>query len=159
MYSVGDTVVHPLHGAGIIDGVEERRVSGVSAKYYVFRVPLSGMRLMIPTEGCGAVGVRPLIGAEKADELLAALPAVVSDATPNWNRRYRENLEHLKSGDLLAVAGVIKGLLLRDSSKGLSSGERDILRLAKQILISEIALSKSSTYEEIEEQVTLCLKS
>ncbi|MDR2531128.1 MAG: CarD family transcriptional regulator [Oscillospiraceae bacterium] len=159
MYSIGDTVVHPMHGAGVIDGVEERRVSGVVSTYYVFRVPLSGMRLMIPTEGCGAVGVRPLICEREADELLAALPSVVCDCTANWNRRYRENLEHLKSGNLLSVAIVIKGLLARDSSKGLSSGERDILRLAKQILISELALSKNSTYEEIEERVTDCLRS
>jgi CarD family transcriptional regulator len=158
MYSIGDTVVHPLHGAGIIDDIEQRRIDGKLHSYYVFIIPFSGMRLMIPCEGCVHVGVRPLIPEERADELMAAFSGIESEPTANWNRRYRENLENLKSGDLMLVAGVIKGLLIRDAAKGLSSGERDMLRLAKQILISELALAKKSSFECIEEQVCTCLK-
>jgi CarD family transcriptional regulator len=104
------------------------------------------------------VGVRPLITREHAYELIAALPDVESEPMPNWNRRYRENLENLKSGNHLLVAGVIKGLLIRDAGKGLSSGERDMLRLAKQILISELALATNTSFEFTEEKVCTCLK-
>ncbi|MDR2606670.1 MAG: CarD family transcriptional regulator [Oscillospiraceae bacterium] len=158
MYSIGDTVVHPLHGAGVIYDIEQRRIDGKLHSYYVFVIPYSGMRLMIPCEGCVRVGVRPLITREHANELIAALPDVESEPMPNWNRRYRENLENLKSGNHLLVAGVIKGLLIRDAGKGLSSGERDMLRLAKQILISELALATNTSFECTEEKVCTCLK-
>jgi len=159
MYSIGDTVVHPLHGAGVIDSIEQRRIDGKLLSYYVFVIQYSGMRLMIPCESCGNVGVRPLMPPESADKLIEALPTIISEPTPNWNRRYRENMESLKSGNLMSVAGVIKCLLIRDAGKGLSSGEREMLRQAKQILISELALSKKTTFEIIEEQVCACLTS
>lgn len=77
--------------------------------------------------------------------------------TQNWNKRYRENMQKIKSGDLMEVAEVIKGLMLRDTDKGLSTGERKMLHSAKQILISEIVLSESSSYEEVEQRINLAV--
>ena len=73
--------------------------------------------------------------------------------TSNWNKRYRENMLKIKSGDLLEVASVIKGLMIRDADKGLSTGERKMLHSAKQIFISEIVLSESTTYEDVEKRI------
>ncbi len=79
------------------------------------------------------------------------------EMTNNWNRRYRENMERLKSGDLFQVAQVVKGLMLRDVDRGLSTGERKMLHSAKQILISEIVMCQSSSYEDVEERINQAL--
>ena len=112
---------------------------------------------MVPTENCDEIGVRPVVDQERADQVLAAIPDIQVEMTANWNHRYRENMERMKSGDLIEVARVIKGLTLRDQSRGLSTGERKMLHSAKQILISEIVLSKSVSYEMVEEELNTAL--
>ena len=157
MFQVGDCIAHPMHGAGVIDGIEERRINGVTRQYYMFKLPVGGMTVMIPVDHCDEVGVRPIIDEQQADEVLEQLSKIEVDVTQNWNRRYRENMLRIKSGDLLEVARVIKCLMQRDSEKGLSTGDRKMLRSAKQILISELVLSKNSSYEEVEEEVNAAL--
>jgi CarD family transcriptional regulator len=107
------------------------------------------MVVMIPTDNCEAVGVRPIVAAEAAETLINEIPNLDIDMTPNWSKRYRENMERLKSGDLFEVARVIKGLTARETERGLSTGERKMLQSAKQILISEIALSQRKSAEEV----------
>lgn len=150
MYLVGDKVVHPMHGAGIIEGIAEERVSGRKAQYYVFRMPVGGLVLKIPTENCGSIGVRALSSAEEIGQVLRRIPEMDAEMTANWNHRYRENMQRIKSGDLLEVARVIKGLMWRDAQRGLSNGERKMLHTAKQILISEIVLVQDRVYQEAE---------
>ena len=150
MFSVGDRVVHPLHGAGIIEEITQERMSGQVGQYYVFRMPTGGLTLKVPTANCGAVGLRGLLSREKMEELLRAIPALDAEMTNNWNRRYRENMEKLKSGNLLEVARVIKGLALREEKHGLSTGERKMLHNAKQVLLSELVFVRELTYEEAE---------
>ncbi len=157
MFRVGDMIAHPLHGAGVIDSIEEKSINGVTRKYYVFKMPLCGMLVMVPIENSAEIGVRPIIKPDEADMLMEALSDIEIDMTKNWNRRYRENMLRIKSGDLMEVARVVKGLMARDSDKGLSTGERKMLRSAKQILISEIVLSTSSNYDEIEEKINKAL--
>lgn len=157
MFSIGDRIAHPLHGAGVIDGIEERKINGVTRQYYMFKLPVGGMLVMIPVENCEEIGVRPIIAPEEVETLLAKMADIEIDMRQNWNRRYRENMLRIKSGDLLEVAHVIKGLMARDSEKGLSTGERKMLRSAKQILISELVLSQSSSYEVVEDAVNAAL--
>ena len=159
MFSIGDRIAHPLHGAGVIDGIEEQRINGVTRQYYLLRLPSGGMedKDMIPVDNCEKIGIRPIIGPEEADELLQELGDIEIDMTQNWNRRYRENMLRIKSGNLVEVARVIKGLMARDAEKGLSTGERKMLRIAKQILISEIVLAKGCEYEEVEQQINRAL--
>ncbi|MDR3310694.1 MAG: CarD family transcriptional regulator [Oscillospiraceae bacterium] len=149
MFNIGDKIAHPLHGAGIIDCVEDRRVNGVTRSYYLMRLR-GGMTVMIPVENCDAVGVRPICAPCVADELFRAIPALSIEMTQNWNRRYRENMQRIKSGDLFEVARVVKGLIARETERGLSTGERKMLHSAKQILISELVLTQESSYEEVE---------
>lgn len=157
MFQIGDCIAHPMHGAGVIDGIEERRINGVTMQYYVVRPPMGGMTDLIPVDRCDEVGVRPIIDEKKANEVLEQLGKIQVDVTQNWNRRYRENMLRIKSGDLLEVARVIKCLMQRDNEKGLSTGDRKMLRSAKQILISELVLSKNSSYEAVEEEVNAAL--
>ena len=151
MYQVGDRVVHPMHGAGIIESIVQERLGGQLGSYYVFRMPSGGLTLKIPTGSCGAIGVRALSTAGRIREVLSAIPGLEIDRTTNWNRRYRENLN--RSGDLLEVARVIKGLMWRDREKGLSNGERKMLHSAKQILVSEVVLVEGHTYPDAEQRI------
>lgn len=157
MFSVGDRIAHPMHGAGIIDSIESRKINGVVRDYYILHIPVGDMLVMIPTDNSAEIGVRPIISSEEAERLLAAMPGITASMTQNWNKRYRENMLRIKSGDLLEVARVVKGLMARENEKGLSTGERKMLNSAKQILISEIVLAKSSSYEQVEAQINLAL--
>ena len=150
MFQIGDKVVHPMHGAGIVDSIVQKKANGVMREYYVLKLPVRAMVVMVPTENCEEIGVRPIVDREQADRVLAAIPDIQVEMTQNWNRRYRENMERIKSGDLFEVARVVKGLMLRDVQKGLSTGERKMLHSAKQILISEIVMCQSSSYEDVE---------
>ena len=150
MFQIGDKVVHPMHGAGIIDSIVDERINGKTQAYYVFRMPVNGLVLKIPTANSNAVGLRAVVDADYADQVIDALSGLQIDVTSNWNRRYRENLERLKSGDLYEVARVIKCLMLREAERGLSTGERKMLHNAKQIFISEMVLAKGKPYQEIE---------
>lgn len=157
MFQIGDKIVHPMHGAGVIDSIATQRVNGVVRDYYVLKLPVGGMQVMVPTENSAEIGVRPIVAAGKAEEIIAALRDIQVENDSNWNRRYRENMLRLKSGDLMEVACVMKGLILRDEKKGLSTGERKMLHSAKQILISEIVLSQNASYEEIEGRINMAL--
>ncbi len=157
MFQVGDKIVHPMHGAGVIDGIVENKVNGVLRCYYVLKLPIGGMIVMIPTDNCEEIGVRPVIEKERVNEVIDAIGRIEVEMDQNWNRRYRENLSRLKSGDLLEVARVVKGLMLRDTARGLSNGERKMLHSAKQILISELVLSQCSSYDEIEARINCAL--
>ena len=157
MFSVGDRIVHPMHGAGIISDVVREKIAGTVQDYYVFRMSVGGLVLKIPVLSSGTVGLRRIVEQEEADRLLAALPAMDTEMTSNWNRRYRENLQRLKSGDIYEVARVIKGLAFRDSQQSLSTGERKMLHTAKQILISEIVLVLGQDYEQVEGRVNAAM--
>ncbi len=157
MFHVGDKIVHPMHGAGVIDAIVQKKLNGVTRDYYTLKLPAGGMMVMIPTDHSEEIGVRPVIDGEKAGELLAAMRSIEVTPDQNWNRRYRENMLRLKSGDLMEVARVVKGLMRRDSQRGLSTGERKMLHTAKQILISELVLSQDASYEDVEEKVNRAL--
>ncbi|HIY16474.1 MAG TPA: CarD family transcriptional regulator [Candidatus Intestinimonas stercorigallinarum] len=157
MFQVGDKIVHPMHGAGVIDSIVSKKVNGVVRDYYILKLPVGGMLVMIPTANTEEIGVRPVVDRAEADRLIAAMPDIQVDMTQNWNRRYRENMLRIKSGDLMEVARVVKGLMLRDGDRGLSTGERKMLHSAKQILISELVLSQDSSYEDMERRVNIAM--
>ena len=157
MFQVGDKIVHPMHGAGVIDSIVTKKVNGVVRDYYILKLPVGGMLVMIPTSHSEEIGVRPVVDTDEADRLIASMPDIEVDMTQNWNRRYRENMMRIKSGDLLEVAKVVKGLMLRDVDRGLSTGERKMLHSAKQILISELVLSQNTSYEDVEARINTAL--
>ena len=142
MFRIGDRVVYPMHGAGVIEAVEEREILGEKKQYYIMRLPIGDMKVMIPVDGVESVGLRQVITAEEMDQVLDVLRAERSKMSTNWNRRYRANTEKLKTGDIFEVAEVVRNLTLRDREKGLSTGERKMLDNARQILVSELVLAR-----------------
>ena len=153
MFQIGDKIVHPMHGAGVIEGVVEERISGNRVQFYVFKMPVSGLTLKIPTANTQMIGVRGVHAVSEIETVIGKIPQLSVDMTANWNHRYRENMERIKSGDLVEVAGVIKALMHRDSERGLSNGERKMLHNAKQILISEVVLAEDVSYGDAEARI------
>ncbi len=150
MYNIGDKIVYPMHGAGIVEAIEEREVLGEVNSYYILRMAYDDMKVMFPISGVSAESIRELISPEEADKVITYFADYTEEVNSNWNKRYRENVLRIKSGDIYEVAQVVKTLMCRDKAKGLSSGERKMLATAKQILISELVLSKNSSQAEIE---------
>ena len=153
MFRIGDLVVHPMHGAGVIDDIVQEKIGGVIKEYYVFKMPTGGLVLKIPTENSQVIGIRGIISQAEAEKLIHDIPDLTVESSANWNKRYQENLTRLKSGDLYQVARVIKSLMQRDSLRGLSNGERKTLHNAKQIMISEIVLGEKVAYQEAETRI------
>lgn len=153
MFSIGDLVVHPMHGAGVIDDIVREKVAGVTQEYYVFKMPMGGLVLKIPVANSQVIGIRGIISPAEAEALLNAIPDLTVESNANWNKRYQENLTRLKSGDLYQVARVVKSLMRRDSLRGLSTGERKMLHNAKQIMISEIVLVEHVAYQDAESRI------
>lgn len=159
MFQIGDKVVHPMHGAGVIADVVREKISGKMTEFYVFKMPISGLTLKIPTENSETIGVRAIKTYDEIEAVIEQIPHLGVDMTSNWNHRYRENMDRLKSGDLLEVSSVIKALMHRDSVRGLSNGERKMLHIAKQILVSEIVLAQDVEYAAAESRVNAAMLS
>ena len=157
MFQVGDKIVHPMHGAGIVDSIVQKKVSGVVREYYILKLPVGGMMVMVPTEHCEEIGVRPIVPGEEAERIIEQLSSIQVEMTSNWNQRYREKRDRVKGGDLREVARVIKGLVQREEERGLSTGERKRLHSAKQILISEVVLAQNARYEDVEARIDQAL--
>lgn len=142
MFVIGDKVVYPMHGAGIIENIEDQQVLGETRSYYILHIPYGNMQVMVPVENSDQVGVRPIVSADKVNAVYQLLRQDSTEMDDNWNRRFRENMEKLKSGDIFEVAEVVRNLIRVDRIKKLSTGEKKMLANAKQILISEIVLIK-----------------
>ena len=150
MFEIGDYIAHPMHGAGVIESIVTKKINGAERDPYVLKLPVGDMVVMVPVAGCENIGVRSIISSAEARNVIDAFSKLEICMTQNWNKRYRENMDKLKSGDLLEVASVVKGLMCRDSERGLSTGERKMLHSAKQILISELVIAMGADYEKIE---------
>lgn len=153
MFNIGDKVVYPMHGAGIIEAIEEKEILGKKRKYYIMRMPLGDMKVMIPLDTVEDIGIREIISLSEVDQVIAVLSDDISKMPMNWNRRYRANMDRIKSGDIYEVAEVVRNLMLRDREKGLSTGERKMLSNAKQILVSEIVLARGIEEKAAEELI------
>lgn len=149
-FNIGDKVVYPMHGAGIIEAIEEKEVLGEKQRYYIMKLPIGEMKVMIPMDNVEEIGLRQIIDHDGVEKVYHILRGEVSNMSQNWNRRYRANMEKIKSGDIFEVAEVVRNLAIRDREKGLSTGERKMLDNARQILISELVLAQDTTEEKVE---------
>lgn len=140
MLTVGDRVVYPMHGAGVIEAVEEHEVMGERREYFILTMPCGGMRVMIPLDNVEHVGLREVICEAEVDEVFCTLRSAPAQACVNWNRRFNINLAKIKSGNIHEVAEVVRNLTIQDRVKKLSTGERRLLDTARQILVSELVL-------------------
>ncbi len=152
MFNVGDKIVYPMHGAGTIDSIEEKDILGEKQSYYILKMP-GEVKVMIPTAKAEEVGVRNIIDKESAEKVIGILEQDETAMDKNWNKRYRDNMEKMKSGNIYEVADVVRNLSFKQKEKGLSTGEKKMLSNAKQILVSELVVAEHASQDEIENLV------
>ncbi len=158
MYKIGDRVFYPLHGAGIIETIEEREILGEKHKYYIFRIVVGDIKIMIPIDNIDNLGIRGVISEYELEEVLEVLSDDPTNMEKKWSRRYRENENKIKGGNMLEIAEVVRNLTSLDRLKKLSPGESKILQSAKAILMSEIMLIKGIKVEEAEKVIEQSIK-
>lgn len=140
MFKIGEKISYPMHGAGVIVGIEEQIILDQKRSYYVLRISHGDMKVMVPVANSEEVGVRYIIDEAKLQEVLEVLRSESTPMEGNWNKRSRENMDKLKTGDLCLVAEVVRNLMRNDRRKKLSTGEKKILGTAVGLLISEMVL-------------------
>ncbi len=150
MFCIGDKVSCPLHGAGVIENIEKRVSDLGETDYFVVRLLGLGMKITIPIASAHSSGIRFVVSRETAQSILDDFRELVFEFDNNWTKRYRDNMDRLRTGDLFEVAKVYKSLAERNRIKGLSAGERKMLQSSKQILTSELMLSLDCEKTHIE---------
>ena len=153
MFVIGDKIVYPMHGAGVIEAVEEKKILGEVRRYYILRVAFGDMKVMIPCDSSDTIGVRGIISADETPRVMEVLANESTEMSGNWNRRYRENMAKLNTGETCSVAEVVRNLMRVDRIKKLSTGEKKMLANAKQILISELILAINAEASELETRI------
>ncbi len=149
MFKVGDKIVYPMHGAGVIETIEERAVLDEKQAYYIIKMP-GEVKVMVPTAKAEEIGVRNIIDKETAGKVINVLEQDCTEMSMKWNKRYRDNVEKMKSGNVFEVADIVRNLSFKQKDKGLSTTEKKMLLNAKQILVSELMLAESKQKDEIE---------
>ncbi|MEL1135408.1 CarD family transcriptional regulator [Desulfitobacterium sp. THU1] len=153
MFCIGDRVVYPMHGAGVIEAIEEREVLGESHRYYVMNIPIGNMKVFIPLNNVNQLGIREVISSDEVPEVLKILENESTLPVLAWNRRYRANMDRIKSGDIFSIAEVVRSLSQRDHEKGLSTGEKKMYDNACQILVSELVLAEGVKADEMTQRI------
>jgi CarD family transcriptional regulator len=152
MFKVGDKIVYPMHGAGIIENIEEKSILDEKQTYYIIKMP-GEVKVMVPTAKAEEIGVRNIIDKETAGKVISVLEQDSTEMSMKWNKRYRDNVEKMKSGNIFEIADIVRNLSFKQKEKSLSTTEKKMLLNAKQILVSELVLAQDSTTENIEELV------
>jgi CarD family transcriptional regulator len=150
MYVVGDKIVYPPYGAGVIDEIEQKEMDGQLLSYYVLHIPVGNLKIMISANKASALGVRtiyPKGGMISVMQSILNEPIVMND---NWNQRYKDNMELIKSGNLADVSLVYRNLMMRERERGLSTAEKKMMTTAKQVILSELMLSQEVDKPEAE---------
>lgn len=146
----GDTVVHPEHGAAVIEELREKEFLGEKRTYLVLRVVYGDLTVLVPTDSTDQVGLRPVVSKNQVKKVLKVLTEDETSVAANWSRRFKNNLEKLHSGDPYEVAEVLRNLSIRDREKGLSAGEKRMITKARQILISELGYATGKGDDDAE---------
>ena len=148
MFAVGEVVVYPGHGVCKIEKIVERIISGANKRFFLLRALGAEMCILIPEDKIENAGLRHVVDVQTAERILAILkePDVVkvenNHNKQSWNRRFREYMERIKTGNTLQIAQVLRTLSSVGLTKCLSFGEKRILNTSKALLAQEIAVAK-----------------
>lgn len=156
-FHIGEKVVYPNHGVGIIEQISSRTVGPNVERFYLLRITGSSLKVMVPFANVESVGLRPLVKNGEVQKILAFLTDGKCDNHTDWKYRFKENSDKMRTGSLLEVAGVMKSLLQLNQSKPLSFREKKMLERAKYLLVSELAIAKNVEESEAETLLTRAL--
>ena len=138
MFNKGDKIVYPMYGAGVIEELEEKTLDGVNETYYILNIPITNLKIQVSASKAEILGIREVYSGERVMGILNGTDFPQEATSTNWNQRYKENLEKIKSGKLTEVITVFRSLLNREKQRALSSAEKKMLTTAKQIIVSKM---------------------
>lgn len=153
MFGIGDCIAYPMHGAGYVEAIENKEILGELKQYYVLRFVTVGAKVMVPVKSAEGNGLRSLISKEQSESVLSFLTQMDETGCENWNRRYRENLEKMRTGDIWETAKVVRRLSWRKRKKGLSGGETKMLNTARRLLMGELMISMGLSEQEMLDRI------
>ncbi len=156
-FKIGDKVVYPNHGVGIIEQISYGVLNGRTEKYYMLRIQSSGLKVMVPQTNAIAVGLRPVIRCGETVKVLGYLETGKFNSHHDWKHRFKENSERMRTGALIEVAAVLKSLVALSRSKPLSFREKKMLERAKFLLVSELATARNTSERHIEDALVKSL--
>ncbi len=156
-FHIGDKVVYPNHGVGIIEQISSRTIGQTVEKYYLLKIKSSSLKVMVPFHNVGTVGLRRVVKNGEVQKIVDFLEGGECDNNTDWKYRFKENSERMRTGSLVEVAAVLKGLLLLTQSKPLSFREKKMLERARYLLVSELAMARNCDEPQIEELLTKAL--
>ena len=158
MFRKGDKVIYPHHGAAVIEDLTERDFLGEKKKFFVLKLAYGDLKLMVPVDNTEEVGLREVVSKRDVKKVLEVLREEESRMPSNWSRRYKTNIEKIRSGDVYQVAEVVRNLAIREGEKGLSAGEKRMLTKARQILVSELVFAVGATEDKAEGMIDKVLE-
>jgi len=158
MYQIGDKIVYPLYGAGTIEEIEKKEIDGENLFYYVLIIPIGNLKIKLSAVKAESLLVRPVHSVKNLTSFLTDSICIKVTMPNNWNLRYKENMERIKTGDTTQVALVFYSLLMRERERGLSTAEKKMMTNTKQILLSEIMLSMNLNRIEAENSLNNIFK-
>ena len=158
MYELGEKVVYPLHGVGVINSIEDKTVLGEKRSYYIIKLAISDMTVMIPTDKSEQLGLRQVVSNRDVTKALKLINSEITDMEEDWKARYQHNFEKIKSGSILNVAEVVRNLFHRNKIKELSIMEKKLYENAYRLLVDEIAYVKNLEKEDAQNIVSEILE-
>ncbi len=156
-FRVGDKVVYPNHGVGIIEQVTRRPINGVAEQFYMLRIHANASLVMVPTANVKSVGLRPIIKKRAVDGLFKLLQEDFFEPESDWKGRYKDHSEKMRTGSIFQVAEVLRNLVYLSAKKSLSFREKRMLDRAKQLIISEVATVRGTNEKKVEDQIDKAL--
>jgi len=156
-FHIGDKVVYPNHGVGVIEQISSRTIGATVEKFYLLKIKASSLKVMVPFHNVNTVGLRRVVKNGEIQKIVDYLTDGDCDSNTDWKYRFKENSERMRTGSLLEVAAVLKSLLMLNTSKPLSFREKKMLERARYLLVSELAMAKNCDEPVIEEMLTRAL--
>ena len=157
-FEVGDKVIYPNHGLGIVDRIEEKTILGTTCGFYHLRIVANDTTVLVPLSNVDGVGLRRAISDEEVERLFGLLGDGKIDNHQNWKGRFKDNSDKMRSGSIYDVADVLKSLTFLAKSKSLSFREKRMLDRAKFLIISEVSEVMRETAAAIEGRVDRALE-
>jgi CarD family transcriptional regulator len=156
-FKLGEKVVYPNHGVGLIEQISFGYVNGKSERFYMLRILSSGLKVMVPQTNIESVGLRPIIRSTQAGAVLSFLEKGRSASHHDWKHRFKENSDRMRTGSLMEVAAVLKGLVALSRTKPLSFREKKMLERAKHLLVTELATVRNTSEQTVETNIARAL--
>ncbi len=149
MFSIGQNIVYPMHGAGVVEAIESKEIGGNNHDYYKVRIFNGNISLLVPVDNANGVKMREIIALDIAKDIVTCIDKYKNECDIPWNKRYKFNVDRLKTGDIAQVAGVFIDLIVREKTHGLSTSDRKMFVLTKNILCSELSIALGMPSDEV----------